>query len=240
MNLLQVVRAAAGELGLTVPTSALNNADLIVTQLVALTRAVGSELVARRNWRNLVREHSFTTTTADRYALPDDYRQPVNDSMWDGTNHWPLDGPMLTQEWQYLQKGIVSGGPRMQFRMVRNTIEVRPQPVTAGVELSFYYLGGWWIYTEGAAATDDYDYLEDFTSDTNLIVFPDRLMINGVKLKFLQAKGFDSSAIALDFQNALDDSIAGDTGAQTINLAQGVAHYPLVGVWNLPDGSWDV
>jgi hypothetical protein len=240
MNLLQVVRAAAGELGLTVPSSALNNADLIVSQLVALTRAAGSELVARRVWRNLVREHTFTTTTEDRYALPDDYGRPISDTTWDTVNHWPIDGPLLTAEWQYLQSGIVSSGPRMQFRMVRNCVEVRPQPVTAGVDVSFYYISSSWIYQDGAAPTDDYTYLADFEDDTDKIVFPDRLIVNAVKLKFVQAKGLDDTRIANDFQNCLDDAIAGDTGGQTLNLASGVARFPLVGVWNIPDGSWDV
>lgn len=239
-TLLQVVQDVSDELGLTHPTSALSNPDLTVTQLIALVRAAGATLIKRRLWRFLVLLSTFTTTTEEYYALPSDFHRTVDNTMWDGTNHWPLDGPLLSQEWQYLNRGIVSTGPRMQFRLSQNRIQVRPTPVTAGYAISFFYHSRYWIYTDGATSIDSVTLLADFADDSNKVVWERRLIVDAVKLRFLQAKGFDTTAVAQDFQNSLDDAISADTGAMKLNLARGMLHYPLVGVQNIPDGSWAV
>jgi hypothetical protein len=237
-TLLSVVQDASDELGLPHPSSALSNPDLTVTQLVALTRAAGDSLTKRRLWRFLVQLATFTTTAAEYYALPSDFNRTVDNTMWDGTNHWPLDGPLLAQEWQYLNRGIVSSGPRMQFRLSQNRVQVRPTPVTAGYVISYFYHSRWWIYTDGATPTDDVTLMGAFANDTDLIVYEHRLIVDAVKLRFLQAKGFDTTAVAQDLQNSLDDAISADTGAMKLNLARGRLYYPLVGVQNIPDGNW--
>jgi hypothetical protein len=237
-SLLSVVQDASDELGLPHPSAVLSNSDLTVVQLAALTRAAGDTLVKRRLWRFLVELHSITTTTAEYYALPSDYSRIIDNTTWDGTNHWPLDGPLLSQEWQYLTRGIVSSGPRMQFRFSENRIQVRPTPVTAGLSLSFFYISKYWIYVDGLLPTDDVTRQAAFQLDSDLIAFDHRLIVDSVKLRFLQAKGFDTTAVAQDLQNSLDDAVSADTGAMKLNLARGSLYYPLVGVQNIPDGSW--
>jgi len=58
---ITLIQQAAGELGLTVPTTAVGNANLDVVQLLALTNAVGYELLRKHNWQALVKAHLFTT-----------------------------------------------------------------------------------------------------------------------------------------------------------------------------------
>lgn len=238
-TLLAVVADASSELGLPAATSALNNSDLTVTQLVALTRAVGDSLGARRLWRYLLTDGTTTTIAAQQfYALPDDYGRLVDRTMWDGTDHWPLSGPLLSTEWQYITRGIVASGPRMQYRLNQNRIEVRPVPAPASKVISYIYVSKWWIYTQPIDPLANIERKAAFTQDTDRIVFPHRLMVDAVKLRFLQAKGFDTTAVAQDLQNSLDDAIAGDTAGEKLNLAGGRMYYPLIGVQNIPDGNW--
>jgi hypothetical protein len=80
--------------------------------------------------------------------------------------------------------------------------------------------------------------MSTFANDTDKIVYEHRLIVDAVKLRFLQAKGFDTTAVAQDLQNSLDDAISADTGAMKLNLSRGRLYYPLVGVQNIPDGNW--
>lgn len=221
MNLLEVVQAASDELGLPEVTSALSNANLTVRQLVALTRASGAALVKRHEWRTLYREMTVTTVNGQAfYTLPADFGRLISRTAWDQTNAWQLEGPVLTTMWQSYQSGIGSDTVRLQFRMIDNRIELRPTAsIVAGLTLSAYYVSKYWIYTSPADPLDPPTRLADFANDTDLIAFDDRLIVEYVKLKFLQAKGLDTQAVAMDFQNALDDALSQDTGAQKLSVA---------------------
>src|SRR3990172_7457567 len=76
-TLLQLVDRAANELSLAAPASVISNTNQEVVQLLALTNAVGYELLGDHDWQTLVREHrenlvtfSYTgTTTADSTSV---------------------------------------------------------------------------------------------------------------------------------------------------------------------------
>lgn len=61
MNVLQIVQAATGEMGLTQPTFVAGNTDLAVVQYLSLLNAAGAELSRKHLWEQLVRENVFTT-----------------------------------------------------------------------------------------------------------------------------------------------------------------------------------
>ena len=62
-------------------------------------------------------------------------------------------------------------------------------------------------------------------------------MTAGVKLRFYQAKQFDTSAMAADFQTLLDDALAQDTGGPVLSMSRQPA-FPLITIYNIPDGNW--
>jgi hypothetical protein len=61
MNLLQLVQAASGEMGLSVPTFVVGNANTDTVQMLALINAVGGELQREHDWQFLSKEYRFTT-----------------------------------------------------------------------------------------------------------------------------------------------------------------------------------
>jgi hypothetical protein len=61
MNMLQIIQAATGEMGLSVPTYVAGNPVQDVIQLLALLNACGGELQREYDWQRLVTEYRFTT-----------------------------------------------------------------------------------------------------------------------------------------------------------------------------------
>jgi hypothetical protein len=186
-------------------------------------------------------ENNFTTEDGlAAYPLPADFQRPISQTEWDRKNLWPMIGPETPQQWQWLKSGILSTGPRERFRLVGDTMEIWPTPssdpasggIAAGLTLSYFYISKWWVIaadgTTRKAAAD---------KDDDSCVFDDRLMISAVKLRFYQAKGFDTTAFAADFQNNLDDAIAQDSGAPILSMSR-EPQFPLITIYNIPDGGW--
>jgi hypothetical protein len=61
MNMLQLVQAASGVMGLSVPTYVAGNTVQDVTQLYALINACGADLQREYDWQRLATEYRFTT-----------------------------------------------------------------------------------------------------------------------------------------------------------------------------------
>jgi hypothetical protein len=232
-TILEVVQTAATEMGLTAPNSALLNPnDLTAIQLAALYNATGEMLVTRRVWRNLLSTYQFTTVNGqDTYALPADFNRSISQTEWDKTNRWPLVGPETAQQWQWIKSGVLSTGPRERFQLQGNNIVLFPIPGATVLTLTLSYVSKWWVRSALGIAK------ARATADDDYCVFDSRLMIAGVKMRFFQAKGFDTTAFAADFQSLLDDALGQDAGAPILSMARQPA-FPLITIYNLPDGNW--
>lgn len=233
---LEIVQAAFDELGLYPrPIVAVGAQDQLTQQITALYGAVGQMLVTRRVWRGLLRHFVITTpASVSTLALPSDYGRPVNQTEWDKTSHWPLMGPMSPQQMSTIQNGIISDGPRTRYRLIGNTVELSPASAVNQTFVFSYISTGWVVHNDGVGTLT---YLTKPISDADVGMFNDRLMVAGIKLRFNQAKGFDTVSYAEDFQVMLDDAMAQDSGAQKLSMAGWPGTY-LVGVQNVPDGNW--
>jgi hypothetical protein len=56
-------------------------------------------------------------------------------------------------------------------------------------------------------------------------------------VKWLEAKGFDSSAATRDFMVQYDIRTGSSKGANILNMAAQRGGYPYIGIGNLPDSS---
>jgi hypothetical protein len=230
-------QAALRELGLPVPTSAAQADDTTGQQIFGLWNALGQELYEKYRWKELQRTHVFFTEL-DRslYPLPADWVGPLDQTEFDRTDHWPLLGEMTPQQWAVLKGGIVQLGPRMRYRYIGDSIELFPIPTSINgtftpIELSFeYYAGGWVIMPDGTMANEA-------TSDADRAVYPNRLMVNGIKLKLWEIKGFDTSALTKDYDATFNQAMSRNHGAPRLSLSPRVMPY-LIGIGNVPDGNW--
>jgi hypothetical protein len=166
------------------------------------------------------------------YAMPTDFDRMISDTNWDRTNHWRNLGTKTSQEWQWLQGGIISVGPRERYRIYNNRLRIF-QALTSIYTFAFEYVSNYWVMSAAATAGDKGAY----TLDTDTAVFPDDLMLAGLKFYFLKAKKLDYAIELGEFTRALSYTKAQDVPVPAQSLAP-IGMNPLVGPWSVQDGNW--
>jgi hypothetical protein len=73
--------------------------------------------------------------------------------------------------------------------------------------------------------------------DTDTCIYPQRLMVLGIKRKYFEIKGFDTSAFERDYQTELNIAKANDQGSATLSFAPKTANV-LIGWENIPDSQY--
>lgn len=172
------------------------------------------------------------TIAKQDYSLPTDYDRMVSDTNWDRTNHWRNLGSKTSQEWQWIQGGVISTGPRERYRIYGNKLRIFAALTTA-YNFAFEYVSSYWVTaTGGTSATKS-----TFTVDTDTCVFKDDLMLAGLKYYFLKAKKLDYGIEEADFFSILSACKATDVPLPAVSLSQNSVP-ELIGPWSIQDGNW--
>jgi len=236
-------------MGLPKPLQVVTSADTTVQQMLALLNRAGSDMVIGYPWEQLTKEYLFNTgncavvTTPSgppimTQPLPADWSYFLDQTQWDRTNHWPLLGPKTAQEWQWLKGGLLSSGPRIRYRVVGGNLELFPgafPPAQPYSDIAMEYVADTWVQS----ATQQNTYYNSIQSDEDLILFDQWVISAYLKLKYWEAKGLDTSAYSKDFLNTWEARIGKNKGAPVLTLAPR-ARSLLIGINNIPDGSWNV
>jgi len=211
-----IINGAAVECGLEPAVDVLASSNPAFIQLRYLLDAAGQELVKMADWQELIKEHSITTDALDsgEYALPEDFDHMINQTGWDRTNQNPLSGPASAQTWQYLKaRDYISGSMFIVFRLKQQKFSVLPNnPVPDGINIVFEYIRNTWCSRNDGAVL--YTKVQQ-TSD--LVLFPPILVKKFLKVKFLEAKGFDSEKARDDFASIFDAATGQDKPAPVLN-----------------------
>jgi hypothetical protein len=165
-----------------------------------------------------------------KYTMPSDFDRPIDRTQWDKSKHWEMLGPRTSQEWQWLKSGYIATGPRVNFRMLGGYFEIWP-PLTSNEYIGFEYMSNAWAYSSASVAKTS------ITADTDTCIFPDRLMVLGLKMKYFEIKGFDASAFTRDFLAQLDIAKANDAGSKTLSMAPRLSSILLTEA-NVPDSGY--
>ncbi len=166
------------------------------------------------------------------YALPADFDRMISDTQWDRTDHWRNIGPKTSQEFQTLQGGVISVGPRERYRLYNNALRIFPA-LTTVFNFSLEYVSNYWVIASGGSAGTK----NTFTLDIDTSVFHDNLMLSGLKMYFLKAKKLDYGAELAEFSSILSQRKATDEPVAATSLAP-IQYEPLVGPWSVSDGNW--
>lgn len=162
-----------------------------------------------------------------KYALPADYDATVPRTHWDKSKHWEMLGPEDAQQWEWLLSGYISTGPRIRWRLLGNTFQIWPG-VSTNELLGYEYRSQAWA--EGADGTPK----NSFTADSDTCIYPDRLMVLSTKLKYFEAKGFDTTAMYRNYMTELETVMAQDMSAANLSFAPRPGTV-LIGYDNIPD-----
>jgi hypothetical protein len=165
-----------------------------------------------------------------KYALPADYSSSVNRTHWDKSKRWEMLGPESPQQWQWLLSGYISTGPRIRWRLLGQYFQIWPG-MNGGELLGFEYRSKAWAYSPDGTPQNS------FTNDNDTCIYPDRLMVLGTKLKYFEAKGFDTTALYRDYLMEFETAVAQDTAAANLSFAPRPGTV-LIGYDNIPDSGY--
>jgi len=165
-----------------------------------------------------------------KYSLPSDYESLVPRTMWDRSKHWEMLGPEDAQQWEWLLSGYISTGPRIRWRLLGAYFQIWPGMSTAEY-LGFEYRSKGW------AAAADGTVKNSFTADTDTCIYPDRLIVNATKLKYFEAKGFDTTAMMRNYMTEMEAAKALDMSSANLSLAPRPGTV-LIGYDNIPDSGY--
>jgi hypothetical protein len=161
------------------------------------------------------------------YALPSDYESAVPRTMWDLSKHWEMLGPESPQQWEWLLSGFISTGPRIRWRLLGKYFQIWPGVSTNELLGYEYRSNGWALSSTGTVKTS-------FTVDTDTCIYPDRLMVLATKLKYFEAKGFDTTAMFRNYLEEFEIVRAQDMSAANLSFAPRPGTV-LIGYDNIPD-----
>lgn len=227
---LQLLQAVQGEIGLPLSAS-IQSVDQTTVQMLYLMNALGTALAKFPLWPDLRTEWLITTTTDAAYDLPIDWSVPLHDTTWDRSGRWPLVGPKIPSEWQMLKSGIGIAAPQLRYRFYNRQLNLHPAP-SAGTEIALEYLTSNWVLGSNGLVADIGK--PRITLDTDYLLLDERLVIEGTKLAFLEAKGLDSSKTFRNFTDMLEAAWGNSNSAQTLSLAPCVDRW-LLGEENIPE-----
>lgn len=227
MTVLTIAQTAADELGIDRPASLVSSSDNTARQMLALLNREGSELTARFNWAACVRQKVVTVTSGTAvYAVPTDFGNLIDDTMWDVTNRWPMIGPLDSTEWEMLLRGIIVSTPRRVWRLIGKLdgtyaasatpfyVEIMPTPTNSTDQFSYEYSTTGYARQNSDAAAGTFD------NDSDNPILPDRLFVLGLIWRWKAAKGLAYAEEKQTYDRAVDVAIAQDKSARILQLAR--------------------
>lgn len=164
------------------------------------------------------------------YTLPTGFDRITDRTQYDKSKRWEMLGPETPQQWQWLKSSYISTGPRIRWRIMGQKFQIWPLTST-NEYLSFEYISTNWATSASGTGQSQ------FTQDTDTCIYPDRLIVLGLKKKYFEVKGFDTSAFQRDYDMQLNIAKANDAGSPTLSLAPRTANV-LIGWENIPDANY--
>jgi hypothetical protein len=160
----------------------------------------GAEIARRSDWQGLIRSVQYTGDGGiTQWDLPAGYDRQVggNPVNIDGTGEF-LRGAIFDDEWRFL-KGLGSSSVKA-YRIAGNKFETAA-PLGSGVKVNFDYITSRWIV--GSTT-------ENFTTNDQTTVFPERLLILNVVWRWRRAQGAPYDDELKEFEADLAGSAQAD------------------------------
>lgn len=211
----EIVRRAGVQLGLGNVASPFASTDPNYVQLIEFLNTLGDDLNNEHDWSQFVRECTITTDgITSSFALPADFHEMFDQSGWNRSMRLPLIGPLTSQESQFLKTQTGSLLINAAFRVEGNRM-VFPVVPSSGQTLIFEYLSSYWVETAASSTGPDAD---SATADADLVCYDPGMVISGVVLRWLEAKGRDTTVAAAAYDKKLEHCIGKNIGGRLLTL----------------------
>lgn len=218
-----LINRAAIACGLNRESDPFYSVDPAFIQLVELANQLGETLLHEWNWELLERKHEFVTAAGDdgSYDLPADFGYMIDQTAWqEGTpgSAYPLLGPASAQYWSYLEASqIYDVTIYAWFRQNDQKLQLFPQPPPAGIPISYRYISRNWVI-DGQSDPANPVYKDSVSAAADIVRYDPLLFVKGLRLYFLEAKGFDTSKAQDAYMLALDAIKGHDKPAPILSM----------------------
>lgn len=232
----RILNDVAIDVGLDAATDPVASTEKQFVQLKRQLDIAIEELSEVHTWEQFKREYTVTTDDATypdgEYPLPTDFHYMIDQTQWDRTNNLPMEGPVSSQQWAYLQgRDLGSSTIYASFRQAEGLLKLWPAPPADGIVVAFEYASTNWIRNAADTA-----YLKTVALANDTILLPPSLVRAYLKSKFLGAKGFQSVNAEEAVSLFLGSSAGKDAGAPKLSLSRRRTGAPLMnGLRNVMD-----
>lgn len=235
-TLSAIVQNVAQLVSFPTPADPAGDTDPAVVQMVQSVNLAGIDLLAMNDWQELTKTHTISIQASppgvseQAFALPDDFYEFVDQTQWNSTMQWPAIGPVSPQAWQQLL--IRQTLPTLSFYwQVRDNSLYILSPPTAAQTLSFFYQSVAWVRDQDTSTL----YKNRAIKNGDVILLDAYLVTLLARVKWLEMKGFDSSAAMRDFQVNYENRKGNEKGAPVLNMVRNYGFPYLNAINNLPD-----
>lgn len=228
----EILNRAAAEVGIAPVTDPYSSQEQVFQQMRYLLNTAGEELMQAHPWEFLVRSHQITTVAGQsEYPLPDDFGYMINQTGWDRSQNVSLGGPLSAQDWTYLKgRDLAQNTLYASFRIAQGTFNIFPDPPPSGLDITFEYITINWVNDGGMPPVEQ----DKVILGSDKPLYDKTLITRYVKLKYLEAAGFDTTKAQDDFAQSFSFLTGFDKGASIINAGRG-HRLPYLSVANFPD-----
>lgn len=233
MSLITLVQDFCRPTNIPIPTTVLSNTDEQVQQIYGLLLEECQDLITRGDWQQLVREATHTTVATESQGnintiAPYGFERFKHETFWNRSNNLQIYISNST-EWQQI-KAVTNTGPNYQVYLRGNILLANPVP-TAGLTWAFEYVSNYYITSsDGATAR------AAFESDTDLILFPERIVKLGLRWRWKKEKGLEYAEDFRTYEMALKQALGSNGLRKKLDMS---GYTKKIGV-SIPEGSWNV
>jgi hypothetical protein len=205
------------EVGLDPVTDPFSASDQSYKHLKYLINTAGEELSNLYPWDFLRQEATITTQAGvNEYDLPADFLYMMNQTMWDRTNDRRVIGPLTPQEWSAMKAMDTASVLNYGFRLTDDKLLLWPDSVPAGLDIRYEYISRNWVLDSETGTT----YIDECVRGADTPQFNRTLIGRMLKVKFLEAKGFDTTKAQADLNQAFAFMTARNKGAPVLNMGR--------------------
>ncbi len=225
----EIINRVAVEVGLEPVNDPYSSQDAAIRQLTFLINSAGEELSLMHDWGFLVKEAAIDTDDDDSgdYPLPVDFLYITNQTCWERNNRVPVT-LLSAQDWAYLEgRQFATDTIYAKFRLQQGRFTIYPQPTPGGLDIHYEYTSKNWVMD----AEDPENTKDGVTTGADKPLFDRTLMIKALKVKFLEAKGFDTTKAQDDLNSVFMSLTSHDKGAPTLNAGYGNRGYPYLDIY---------
>lgn len=226
MSLLTIVQDAYAEAGITPPLAVAEGGD---NTAFALANRALKDLRVWGSWQALQKRFSFNTVASqEAYDLPSDW--PIDNTFWNASQIFKLQGPLNPDEWEKVKTFNVVPTPSFFFRIFSDQIHLFPTPDSI-LEITFGF-----VSLNAVLNKDGTTEQPKFINDDDTAILNEDLITQGLTWRILRKLGLEYQDMKAEAEADRNRVFERERADRPIIMGQ----LPDPFVVNIPDGSFGI